>query len=109
VAAIEALQDTTLLEVRDEVLEVHRGGKIRMVSRSPITSIAELRKVYTPGVAEVCLRIRDDLPLAHSYTSIGKTVAIVTNGTAILGLGDIGPVAGMPVRQGGSAPTACRA
>jgi malate dehydrogenase (oxaloacetate-decarboxylating) len=101
--AIQALSDTTLLEVRDEVLEVHRGGKIRMLSRQPITSIAELRKFYTPGVAEVCLLIRDQPDLARSYTSISKTVAIVTDGTAILGLGNIGPVAGMPVMEGKAA------
>jgi malate dehydrogenase (oxaloacetate-decarboxylating) len=101
--AINALSDTTLLEVRDEVLEVHRGGKIRMLSRQPIASIAELRKVYTPGVAEVCLMIRDRPELARSYTSIAKTVAIVTDGTAILGLGNIGAVAGMPVMEGKAA------
>ncbi len=101
--AIEALPDSTVLEVRDEVLEVHRGGKIRMVSRYPVPTLAELRKVYTPGVAEVCLLIRDDPDLAHLYTGIGRTVAIVTDGTAILGLGNIGPVAGMPVMEGKAA------
>lgn len=98
--AIATLPDSTVLEVRDEVLEVHRGGKIRMLSRHSIGSLAELRKVYTPGVAEVCLLIRDDPALAHLYTGIGQSVAIVTDGTAILGLGNIGPVAGMPVMEG---------
>ncbi len=101
--AIDALPDTTVLEVRDEVLEVHSGGKIRTVSRYPVGSLSELRKVYTPGVAEVCLLIRDDPELAHLYTGIGQSVAIVTDGTAILGLGNIGPVAGMPVMEGKAA------
>lgn len=102
-AAIDALPDSTVLEVRDEVLEVHRGGKIRTVSRHPIPTLAELRKVYTPGVAEVCLLIRDEPDLAYLYTGIAQSVAIVTNGTAILGLGHIGPVAGMPVMEGKAA------
>jgi malate dehydrogenase (oxaloacetate-decarboxylating) len=101
--AIAALPETTILEVRDEVLEAHRGGKIRTVSRRPIDSLAALRTVYTPGVAEVCLRLRDEPDLAHLYTGIGRTVAIVTDGTAILGLGPIGPVAGMPVMEGKAA------
>ena len=101
--AIAALPDSMVLEVRDEVLEVHHGGKIRTVSRYPVGSLADLRKVYTPGVAEVCLHIRDDPELAHLYTGIGQTVAIVTDGTAILGLGNIGPLAGMPVMEGKAA------
>lgn len=101
--AIGALPDSEVLEVRDEVLEVHRGGKIRSVSRYPVSSLAELRRVYTPGVAEVCLRIRDNPDLAYLYTGLGQSVAIVTDGTAILGLGDIGPVAGMPVMEGKAA------
>jgi malate dehydrogenase (oxaloacetate-decarboxylating) len=101
--AIRTLPDTEVLEVRDEVLEVHRGGKIRSVSRYPVSSVAELRKVYTPGVAEVCLMIRDDPHLAYLYTGLGQSVAIVTDGTAILGLGNIGSVAGMPVMEGKAA------
>jgi malate dehydrogenase (oxaloacetate-decarboxylating) len=101
--AIGALPDSEVLEVRDEVLEVHSGGKIRSVSRHPVASLAELRKVYTPGVAEVCLLIRDQPELAYRYTGIGQSVAIVTDGTAILGLGNIGPVAGMPVMEGKAA------
>src|ERR671935_91807 len=88
--AIATLPDSQVLEVRDEVLAAHRGGKIRMVSRQPIGSLAELRKVYTPGVAEVCLLVRDEPDLAYLYTGLGQAVAIVTDGTAILGLGNIG-------------------
>jgi malate dehydrogenase (oxaloacetate-decarboxylating) len=62
-----------------------------------------LRDIYTPGVARVCLAIRDDPALAWEYTSLAKTVAVVTNGTAVLGLGDIGPLAGLPVMEGKAA------
>lgn len=89
-----------VVEVRDEVLEMHVKGKIAIRSRYPITSLPILRRVYTPGVAEVCLKIAKEPGLARLYTSISHMVAIVTDGTAVLGLGDIGPVAGMPVMEG---------
>jgi malate dehydrogenase (oxaloacetate-decarboxylating) len=100
VGAIRPLEGIELLEVIDEVLKRHEGGKIAVTSRYPLESIADMRKVYTPGVATVCRLIQADPPLAYRYTGIGNTVAIVTNGTAILGLGAIGPVAGMPVMEG---------
>ncbi|CAG0932221.1 hypothetical protein PLCT1_02019, partial [Planctomycetaceae bacterium] len=89
-----------VIEVRDEVLELHQKGKIAIRSRYPIESLTTLRRVYTPGVAEVCLRIAKDPSQARLYTSISHMVAIVTDGTAVLGLGDIGPLAGMPVMEG---------
>jgi malate dehydrogenase (oxaloacetate-decarboxylating) len=100
---IEAMRDnegTHVLEIRDEVLALHQKGKIAIRSRFPIDSIATLRRVYTPGVAEVCLKIADDPELARLYTSISLMIAIVTDGSAVLGLGDIGPLASMPVMEG---------
>lgn len=91
---------TRLMAVRDEVLELHEKGKIAIRSRYPVDSLSTLRRVYTPGVAEVCLRIAKDPSLARLYTSTCHLVAIVTDGTAVLGLGDIGALAGMPVMEG---------
>jgi len=100
IEAMRTNQGTRVLEVRDEVLALHQKGKIAIRSRYPIDSIATLRRVYTPGVAEVCLKIADDPELARLYTCISHMVAIVTDGTAVLGLGDIGPLASMPVMEG---------
>ncbi len=98
--AMRANEGTVIVDVRDEVLALHLKGKIAIRSRFPIDSLATLRKVYTPGVAEVCLKIAKDPSMARLYTSTSHMVAIVTDGTAVLGLGDIGPLAGMPVMEG---------
>src|SRR6266498_3275436 len=100
IEAMRANPGTRVIEVRDEVLALHIKGKIAIRSRYPVDSIATLRRVYTPGVAEVCLKIADDPALARLYTSISHFVAIVTDGSAVLGLGDIGPLASMPVMEG---------
>lgn len=87
----------------DRVFNRHRGGKIRTVASLPINTRQVLRDVYTPGVARVCLAIQKNPEAAWDYTAIGSTVAIVTNGTAVLGLGNIGPLAGLPVMEGKAA------
>lgn len=87
----------------DRVFDRHLGGKIETRSRVAFDTLETLHDVYTPGVARVCLAIRDEPALARRYTGLGRSVAIVTNGTAILGLGDIGPVAGLPVMEGKAA------
>jgi malate dehydrogenase (oxaloacetate-decarboxylating) len=103
VKAVNELEGVTLLEVIDEVLQLHRGGKIKMVNTFEVESTNVLRKIYTPGVAEVCLKIAKEPYLKNIYTSIAASVAIVTDGSRILGLGDIGPAAGMPVMEGKAA------
>ncbi|CAG0955062.1 malate dehydrogenase (oxaloacetate-decarboxylating) [Anaerolineae bacterium] len=100
IEAMRANPGTRVLEVRDEVLELHRQGKIAIRSRFAIDSVETLRRVYTPGVAEVCMKIAHDPSLARRFTATYHFVAIVTDGTAVLGLGDIGPLAGMPVMEG---------
>jgi len=97
------LREVTVLEVRDAVLNLHENGKIKMINTVAINSLDDLRKVYTPGVAEVCKLIMGDSMWKDTYTIIPYSVAIVTDGTAVLGLGNIGPVAGMPVMEGKAA------
>jgi malate dehydrogenase (oxaloacetate-decarboxylating) len=87
----------------DRVFNRHRGGKIHTVASLPINTRQVLRDVYTPGVARVCLAIQKDPQAAYEFTALGSTVAIVTNGTAVLGLGNIGALAGLPVMEGKAA------
>jgi malate dehydrogenase (oxaloacetate-decarboxylating) len=99
---LSTLESVSLEAVIDPVEQAHEGGKIAVKSRFPLDSIAEMRKIYTPGVAQICKLIQKDPSMSRVYTCIGNSVAVVTNGTAILGLGNIGPVAGMPVMEGKS-------
>ncbi len=103
VKEVSKLKETSILQVRDDVMETHKNGKIKMVNTLPITSLDVLRRVYTPGVAQVCKLIEKEPEWKDYFTAIPYFVAIVTDGTAILGLGDIGPVAGMPVMEGKAA------
>jgi len=100
---IDALPNARILGYSDRVFKRHLGGKIETVSKLAINSLEIMRDVYTPGVARVCLAIQEEPEQANQYTNIPKSVAIITNGTAILGLGDIGVVAGMPVMEGKAA------
>ncbi len=103
VDALTHLEGIIVEDVIDLVQQVHQGGKIATKSRVEINSISDVRKIYTPGVAAICKDIQKRPELAYQYTAIPNQVAIVTNGTAILGLGDIGAVAGMPVMEGKAA------
>jgi malate dehydrogenase (oxaloacetate-decarboxylating) len=98
--AVRRLEGIELDAVFDPVLEVHRGGKLRMRSTVPVERLSDVRKIYTPGVATVCHEIQRDPELVYRYTALGHTVAIITNGTAVLGLGNIGVHAGLPVMEG---------
>ena len=84
----------------DPVFDLHAGGKMTTSPTVPLAGRDDLSLAYTPGVARVCEAIAADPTLARSYTWVPNTVAIVTDGTAVLGLGDIGPVAAMPVMEG---------
>jgi malate dehydrogenase (oxaloacetate-decarboxylating) len=100
---IGALPIARFVGKSDRVFNRHRGGKIRTVASLPINTRQVLRDVYTPGVARVCLAIQKDRQAAYEFTALGHTVAIVTNGTAVLGLGNIGALAGLPVMEGKAA------
>ncbi len=82
------------------VFALHRGGKMAVTSRVPLSSRDDLSLAYTPGVAKVCEAIANDPELVHSYTWKSHSVAVVTDGSAVLGLGNIGPAAALPVMEG---------
>ena len=90
------------MDKKQLAIEKHKEwkGKIEVISRAKVTTLEELSIAYTPGVAEPCLLIAEDESLAYDYTRKGNLVAVITDGTAVLGLGDIGPSAGMPVMEG---------
>ena len=90
------------VDAKQYALDKHKewNGKIEVISRAPITTPEELAVAYTPGVAEPCLKIHENVDDSYTYTRRGNLVAVVTDGSAVLGLGDIGPEAGMPVMEG---------
>jgi malate dehydrogenase (oxaloacetate-decarboxylating) len=98
--ALEKLDGVRVLFFQDRALIRHEGGKLRIEPVHEVRTVQQMRDVYTPGVARVCQAIAGDPGLARTYTMISRSVAICTNGTRVLGLGDIGPVAAMPVMEG---------
>ena len=97
---VEALEGVVLRGWFDRTFDLHRGGKIEVLSLAPVTDNHDLSMAYTPGVARICMAIHADPSRAHELTIKKNTVAIVTDGTAVLGLGDIGPIAALPVMEG---------
>jgi malate dehydrogenase (oxaloacetate-decarboxylating) len=100
---VRTVPNVQLIQVIDEVLDRHQGGKLRTQATYPVESQEDLQKVYTPGVAQVSVMIKQNETEANNYTSIPKNVALVTNGSRVLGLGNMGPVASMPVMEGKAA------
>jgi malate dehydrogenase (oxaloacetate-decarboxylating) len=93
----------TVIDLQDPIFLAHRGGKLRTVTTVPLESREDLSIAYTPGVARVCEAIAADESLARTHTWRSNVVAVVTDGTAVLGLGDIGPAASLPVMEGKAA------
>jgi malate dehydrogenase (oxaloacetate-decarboxylating) len=98
--ALEALEDVTVISVLDRTFGLHQGGKIEVTSKIPLKDRADLSMAYTPGVARICNAIAAEPQRVHELTIKRNTIAVVTDGTAVLGLGDIGPEAAMPVMEG---------
>ena len=99
-ARIRALPDVKVLSASDRVFLLHLGGKIHVQSKFPITTRNVLSMVYTPGVGRVSQAIAKDKTKAYAFTGKGNTVAVVTDGSAVLGLGNLGPEAALPVMEG---------
>jgi malate dehydrogenase (oxaloacetate-decarboxylating) len=99
-AAIDAVSGVRVVDTTDRTFLLHVGGKIEQRNKQPLKTRDDLSMAYTPGVARVCMAIAEDRGKAFQYTIKRNTVAVVSDGTAVLGLGDIGPEAAMPVMEG---------
>ena len=100
VDSIKRIKGVTVINVSDRVFLMHLGGKIRIQNKIPLTTRDALSMAYTPGVARVCLAIAEDKQKANTLTIKHNSVAVVSDGSAVLGLGNIGPEAAMPVMEG---------
>jgi malate dehydrogenase (oxaloacetate-decarboxylating) len=98
--AIGAVEGAEVIGFLDRTFRLHLGGKIEVANRAPVKTRDDLSMAYTPGVARVCMAIHEDPAKAFQYTIKRNTVAVVSDGSAVLGLGDIGPEAAMPVMEG---------
>jgi malate dehydrogenase (oxaloacetate-decarboxylating) len=99
-AAIDGVEGAEVIDTTDRTFMLHMGGKIEQHNKQPLRTREDLSMAYTPGVARVCTAIQEDPDKAFQYTIKRNTVAVVSDGTAVLGLGDIGPRAAMPVMEG---------
>jgi malate dehydrogenase (oxaloacetate-decarboxylating) len=100
VERLKQVKGVNVLNVTDRTYMIHQGGKIEIKNKVPVSTREDLSMAYTPGVARVCMTIHEDRKKAYELTIKKNTVAVVTDGTAVLGLGDIGPEAAMPVMEG---------
>jgi malate dehydrogenase (oxaloacetate-decarboxylating) len=100
VEAVEGLPETRVVNISDRTFLMHLGGKVEMRSKMPVRTRDDLSMAYTPGVARVCRAIAEEPERAFNLTIKRNTIAVVSDGTAVLGLGDIGPKAAMPVMEG---------
>src|ERR1700738_642262 len=100
ISAVDALGGAEVIDTTDRTFLLHVGGKIEQRNKHPLKTRDDLSMAYTPGVARVCQAIAADSDKAFQYTIKRNTVAVVSDGTAVLGLGDIGPAAALPVMEG---------
>ncbi|KOR36540.1 MULTISPECIES: malic enzyme-like NAD(P)-binding protein [Planktothricoides] len=98
--AVKNLPNIKVINIYDRTFNMHRGGKIRMENKIPLATQADLAMAYTPGVGRICLEIKENPEQVNNLTIKNNTVAIISDGSAVLGLGNLGPAAALPVMEG---------